>query len=64
MLYFPELKLVNILLSFIKLLFFIRIFETFGFLIQMVIFVLIDLIPFFFTYLIFLNFFAICFVVL
>lgn len=63
-LYFPELKLVNILLSFMKLLFLIRIIDTFGFLIQMLIFVLNDLTPFILTYIIFLNFFSVCFIVL
>ena len=32
-LYFPELKLVNIILTFLKLLFFVRIFEAYGFLV-------------------------------
>ena len=32
-LYFPELKLVNIILTFLKLLFFVRIFEDYGFLV-------------------------------
>lgn len=36
-LYFPELKLVNIILTFLKLLFFVRIFEEYGFLVQMII---------------------------
>ena len=63
-LYFPELKLVNIILTFLKLLFFVRIFEDYGFLVQMIILCMQDLVPFFMTYLLFLNFFAMCFVVL
>lgn len=63
-LYFPELKLVNIILTFLKLLFFVRIFEDYGFLVQMIILCMQDLVPFFMTYLLFLNFFSMCFVVL
>lgn len=36
--YFPELKLLIVILSFVKLLSYIRIFEQFGFLVQMIIF--------------------------
>jgi hypothetical protein len=32
-LFFPELKLLNIILAFMKILFFIRIYEKFGFLV-------------------------------
>ena len=32
-LYFPELKLVNIILTFMKTLFYVRIFEDYGFLV-------------------------------
>ena len=63
-LYFPELKLVNIILTFLKLLFFVRIFEAYGFLVQMIILCLQDLVPFFICYLLFLNFFTMCFIVL
>lgn len=34
--FFPELKLFNIMLAVIKMLFFVRIFEAFGFLVQMI----------------------------
>jgi hypothetical protein len=32
-LFFPELKLINIILAFMKILFFIRIYEKYGFLV-------------------------------
>ena len=47
-----------------KLLFFIRIFEAYGFLVQMIIYCVIDLIPFIMSYMIFLVVFSLCFVVL
>lgn len=62
--YMPEVRLTLIVLSFMKLLFFIRIFEDFGFLVQMIQFCVIDLIPFIASYLVFLCVFSICFVVL
>ena len=64
MLYMPELKLLLIILAFMKLLFFVRIFEQFGFLVQMIILCVVDLIPFIVSYLIFLALFSVCFVVL
>lgn len=60
----PELKLLLIIIAFIKLLFFIRIFEDFGFLVQMILLCVYDLIPFIISYLIFLILFTVCFVVL
>ena len=63
-LFIPELKLLLILMSFVKLLFFIRIFEAYGFLVQMIMYCIIDLIPFIMSYMIFLFIFSICFVVL
>jgi hypothetical protein len=63
-LYFPELKLVNIVLTSLKVLFYIRIYPNFGFLVQMIILCMKDLLPFFMTYLLFLNFYSMCFVVL
>ena len=42
-----QLKFTILLLAFIKCMFFVRIFEQFGFLVQMVILTLIDLVPFF-----------------
>merc|ERR1711935_1134377 len=62
--FFPLLKLFNILLAFTKMGFFVRIFEDYGFLVQMVIFVLQSLIPFNVVYLIFVLIFSICNVVL
>ena len=44
--FFPELKLLIVILSFVKLMSYIRIFENFGFLVQMIIFCVRDLIPF------------------
>ena len=62
--FIPELKLLLIVMAFIKLLFFIRIFEEFGFLVQMIIFCVIDLIPFILSYALFLIIFSICYAVL
>lgn len=62
--FFPMLKLINILLAFIKMGFFVRIFEEYGFLVQMVISVLHSLIPFTVVYLLFVLIFSICNVVL
>lgn len=63
-LYMYILTLMNVSLAFIKLLFFIRLFEDFGFLVQLLISCLKELIPFFILYIIFLLFFAMCFEVL
>ena len=60
----PELKLLLVILSFFKLLFFIRLYEHYGFLVQMIIFCVVDLIPFIWSYLSFLYIFSICYVVL
>jgi hypothetical protein len=62
--YMPEAKLLLIILAFFKLLFFIRIFEEYGFLVQMIFLCVVDLIPFIMSYLIFLIVFSVCFVVL
>lgn len=62
--FFPLLKLMNILLAFIKMGFFVRIFEEYGFLVQMVISVLHSLIPFTVVYIILVLIFSICNVVL
>jgi hypothetical protein len=62
--YFAELKLVNIILTSLKFMYYIRIFEDFGFLVQMIILCMKDLVPFFMTYLLFLNFFSMCFIVM
>jgi hypothetical protein len=62
--YMPETKLVLIILAFMKLLFFVRIFEDYGFLVQMILLCVLDLIPFIISYIIFLFIFSICFVVL
>lgn len=64
MTYMPETKLVLIILAFMKLLFFVRIFEDYGFLVQMILLCVFDLIPFIVSYLIFLFIFTLCFVVL
>ena len=44
--FFPELKLIIVILAFVKLMQYIRIFENFGFLVQMIIFCVKDLMPF------------------
>jgi hypothetical protein len=62
--YMPETKLILIILAFLKLLFFVRIFEDYGFLVQMILLCVLDLIPFIISYIIFLFIFTICFVVL
>lgn len=62
--FFPLLKLINILLAFIKMGFFVRIFEEYGFLVQMVNSVLRSLIPFTVVYIILVLIFSICNVVL
>ena len=64
MVYMPETKMLLILLAFLKLLFFVRIFEEYGFLVQMIRLCVLDLIPFIMSYMIFLMVFTVCFVVL
>jgi hypothetical protein len=60
----PELKIVLVMLSLVKLLFFLRVFEEYGFLVQIIMVCCIDLIPFITFYMIFLFMFSITFVVL
>jgi hypothetical protein len=60
----PEVKFLLILLAFMKLLFFVRIFEDYGFLVQMILLCVLDLVPFIISYLIFLFVFTMCFTVL
>ena len=60
--FIPELKLTLIILSFGKLLFFIRIFEKYGFLVSMIQACLVDLIPFLITYWTFMCVIAICYI--
>lgn len=62
--FMPEVRLVLVILSLIKLLFFLRVFEEYGFLIQIIMSCCIDLIPFITFYMIFLFMFSITFVVL
>lgn len=63
-LYYPELKLVNIALTFVKTLFFIRIYKRFSFLVQMIISCLGAITPFIIYYIVFLLVFSICFIIL
>jgi hypothetical protein len=49
-----------VVLAFIKILFFMRIFEDYGFLVQMVLLTLVELIPFFGLFVIATIFFAMC----
>ena len=51
-------------MAFLKFLFFIRVYEKYGFLVQMIIFCVIDLIPFILFYVSGLCVFSICYVVL
>jgi len=62
--YIPELKLMIVLMAFMKVLFFVRIYESYGFLVQMIKFCIIDLIPFIVCFITFLFVFSICFIVL
>ena len=62
--YMSELKLMIVLMAFMKILFFVRIFESYGFLVQMIKFCLVDLIPFIVCFVTFLFVFSICFIVL
>jgi hypothetical protein len=62
--YMPEIKMTLIFLAFMKMLFFVRIFEKFGFLVQMILLCVLDLIPFIISYMIFFMVFTICFVTL
>jgi hypothetical protein len=51
-------------MAFMKVLFFVRIFENYGFLVQMIKFCIADLIPFIVCFITFLFVFSICFIVL
>ena len=63
-LYLAELRLMLVALTMIKLLFFVRIFEEYGFLVSMIQYCIIDLIPFLVTYMLFLTIFAMLYTVL
>lgn len=58
--YNPELKLTLVVLAFVKCLFFIRIFERFGFMVQMIKSCVEDLLPFITYFITFLFLFALC----
>jgi hypothetical protein len=60
--FIPELKMTLIIMAFVKLLFYIRIFESYGFLVQMITACVKDLIPFLMAYWTFLIVFSICFI--
>jgi hypothetical protein len=62
--YMAELKLMIVLMAFMKILFFVRIFESYGFLVMMIKFCIADLVPFIVCFMTFLYVFSICFVVL
>lgn len=64
LLFYPELKLVNITLAFMKLLFFIRIYEQFGFLVSMIFSCVMALQNFIISYIVFLLVISVCYVVL
>jgi hypothetical protein len=63
-LYYPELKLINIVLAFMKTMFFVRIYEEYGLLVQMLQSCLMAVVPFGVYYMVFLMVFSICFVIL
>lgn len=58
------LKFVIFIMAFAKILFFVRIFEKFGFLINMIKYTLIDLVPFMSSWVTLLCTFSTCFIVL
>jgi hypothetical protein len=60
----PELRITLVILSLIKLLFFLRVFEEYGFLVQIILVCCIDLIPFITFYIVFLVLFSLIFSVL
>jgi hypothetical protein len=60
----PEMRIILVILSLIKLLFFLRVFDKYGFLVQIISSCCIDLIPFIMFYMIALFMFSIIFVVL
>ena len=62
--FFPELKLINIILAFMKILFLIRIYEKFRFLVQMILSCVLALVPFIISYIEFLLVFSVYYVVL
>ena len=62
--FIPMLKLALVIASFMKLMYYMRIFEDFGFLIQMIIFCMKDLVPFIIFFAIFNFIFIICFSVI
>lgn len=61
---YPELKLVNIFLAFVKTTFFIRIYKRFSLLVQMIKCCIQAIIPFLIYYFVFLMLFSTCFVIL
>ena len=59
-----QIEFLLIVLAFMKILFFIRIFDDYSFLVQMIILTIIDLIPFTASFVLSLWFFSLCFIVL
>lgn len=57
--YIAHIRFLMVVLTFVKILFFVRIFKDYGFLVQMLIQTFIDLIPFFGSFVIMLVFFSI-----
>lgn len=60
----PELRIILVILSFVKLMFFLRVFEKYGFLVQIIMSCCIDLIPFIFFYMIAIIMFSLVFATL
>jgi len=60
----PEIKLVLVVMAFVKILFFVRIFKSYAFLVQMIWACLMDLVPFIVSFISFLLVFSVCYNVL
>ena len=63
-LYYPELKLINIILAFLKTMFFVRIYEDYGMLVQMLQSCLFAVVPFAVYFIVCLLVFSVMFVIL
>jgi hypothetical protein len=59
--YMSEYKLIIIILAFFKVMFFMRVFERFGFMVQMILSCLTDLVPFIVYFITFLLMYSLCF---
>lgn len=62
--YSGEVKLILIMLGFMKLMFFVRMSDKLGFLVRMIATCVIELIPFIICFIMFLLFFSFCLIIL